>query len=418
MRIGCRVAMPGKVLRGRQNARPRHRVRARNECGNECRHIVRVLSVGADIDDRIVGIVVDVGIGKKEPLHTQRARFPRRDFAFDMRLFRIARGCECHCVRKDRRRIHSHGSAALEIGGDKQRNLRQPLHAIDKTGGFQRIGLGDCAAVGNVDQNQAAHVLLRNQVNELAVLARASVHGMAAEPDDDELRNPLSRGHRLHPPLCNSLIGRGTIGLWAAVAGFAPFLALPAAAGKTADANVRANASVPVDAARARTVQPARFFCACCQDRAATPGFRRCGWAASFRIARSNSGTSLLLLLTSSSAPDDSVVNPKHSMKPDSRMIRAGASVARIRRISSTPSIPPMRRSVTTTSKRRSEKSPTLPRRSAPFPHHIHDPPESSSGLSAPVRVIVDKQNSGGGNIVFFHAGDRVKVTELSCHCQ
>ena len=68
MRIRSGIAVSWEMFRGGQNVRARHRVRARNECGNERRNVVRIFSVGSDIDDRVVRIVVDIGIRKEEPL--------------------------------------------------------------------------------------------------------------------------------------------------------------------------------------------------------------------------------------------------------------------------------------------------------------------------------------------------------------
>ena len=87
-----------------------------------------------------------------------------------------------------------------------QRDRRQALHPVDETRGFERIGLGYGAAVRDVHQNQAAHMFLPDQVNELPVLARARVHRMSAEADHDQLRDLLPRRQRLHPACGDGLV--------------------------------------------------------------------------------------------------------------------------------------------------------------------------------------------------------------------
>ena len=47
------------------------------------RHFLRILAKGANVDDRIVRIIVDVGDRRKDPLDAQRASLPRRDLAFE-----------------------------------------------------------------------------------------------------------------------------------------------------------------------------------------------------------------------------------------------------------------------------------------------------------------------------------------------
>ncbi len=110
---------------------------------------------------------------------------------------------------------------------------------------------------------------------------------------------------------------------------------------------------------------------------------RRRGCTASFLIARNSSGTSLLLLEISSSAPVDCSVSPRHPMKPESTRSSAypahptrescGSAPPRRSRSSGDPS-PRYRNDV---SERVSQTSSPLP---APSQLHNHDPPESSYG--------------------------------------
>src|SRR5947207_11384259 len=100
MCIGSGIAMSGEVLHGGEYAVAPVAFGALDECFRITRHHLRVLAKGTDVDDGIVGIVVDVSVRIKDPLDTDRARLARRDLAFISSERRLARGSECHCVWK------------------------------------------------------------------------------------------------------------------------------------------------------------------------------------------------------------------------------------------------------------------------------------------------------------------------------
>ena len=87
--IGCSISMSGKMFGCGQNPCRRHRVRAFDERRNESRYVGGIFPVGADVDDGVIGVVVDVGIGKEEPLNAQGAGFLRGNLTFEPRLFGI-----------------------------------------------------------------------------------------------------------------------------------------------------------------------------------------------------------------------------------------------------------------------------------------------------------------------------------------
>jgi hypothetical protein len=96
------------------------------------RYLLGVLAIGADVDDGIIGVVVDVGHRKEEPLDADGARLAGRDLALEARQRRVAGRAEGHGLRKHGGAIHAHGSAALEVAGHQQRHARQLLHAVEE----------------------------------------------------------------------------------------------------------------------------------------------------------------------------------------------------------------------------------------------------------------------------------------------
>ena len=112
VRIHAHIAVSGKMFRGREAAIFLH---AAHERRNETRHAQRIFAEGAHIDDRIIGIVVHVGVRRENPLNSRGARFERRDFADGVGVLRISGRRDGHRVGKPGAFIEAHGGAALEI---------------------------------------------------------------------------------------------------------------------------------------------------------------------------------------------------------------------------------------------------------------------------------------------------------------
>ena len=199
VRVHGGVAVPREMFGGGQREVLLVGVRPFDEGPDVRRDVVRILAEGADVDDRIIGIVVDVGDRVKDPLDAQRARLARGDLAFVAGQRRIARGAERHGVRKNRGAFEPHGSAALEISRHHQRHRGEPLHPIHKRGDLVRLGLLNRAAVRDVVQDEAADFGFVDQADELAVFARPDVRRFAVKGDEDELRDFVARGHVPHP---------------------------------------------------------------------------------------------------------------------------------------------------------------------------------------------------------------------------
>ena len=79
--VGGRVAVPRKMLGGGQHDAAAVGLGSFDEGFHVSRHHLRVLAERADVDDGIVGIIVDIGIGVENPVDTERTRLPRCNFA-------------------------------------------------------------------------------------------------------------------------------------------------------------------------------------------------------------------------------------------------------------------------------------------------------------------------------------------------
>ena len=82
MAVGGGVSVAGKVFgRGEESSR----ARPFHEARGQVRDQGRVFAEGTDVDDGVVGIVVDVGDGRERPVHAQRPALPRGHFAGEAR---------------------------------------------------------------------------------------------------------------------------------------------------------------------------------------------------------------------------------------------------------------------------------------------------------------------------------------------
>ena len=127
MAILGRVAVPGEMLSRHQHGILSIRMRAGDVSLNEARYLSRVLAKRSNVDDRIVGVVIDVGHRGEQPVDAHRARVASGIRPFLTHGRQIMRGGKGHAVRPRRGGVHSHGSASLEIRGDEQRRLGHPL---------------------------------------------------------------------------------------------------------------------------------------------------------------------------------------------------------------------------------------------------------------------------------------------------
>ena len=115
--------MTGEVLSRHQDRILRIGMRACDIGMHKIGDFTSVFAVGSNVDDRVVGIIVDVRNRCEQPLDTHGASVARRLAALIARAGKILRGGECHVVRPGRCGSDSHGRAPLKIGAHQQRHL-------------------------------------------------------------------------------------------------------------------------------------------------------------------------------------------------------------------------------------------------------------------------------------------------------
>ena len=149
VRIDGGVAVAGEVLGGGEREILLVGVRALDEGHHVRGDGLRVLAEGADVDDRIVGVVVDVGDRVVDPVDAEGAGLARRDLALVAREWRDRR----------RRRTPWRGGrrwcrpARMEAPRSKspptiRGTVREPLHLVQERGDLVGLGLLDRPPVG------------------------------------------------------------------------------------------------------------------------------------------------------------------------------------------------------------------------------------------------------------------------------
>ena len=140
VRVGCRVAVSGKVLGRGQKPRA---ARAADIGAHQRANLRGIFSKRTSVDDRIDWVGIDVSNRHQVPLHADGARFLRHHAPKPLRQFRLAGGAERHAVRKHRGSIQAHGEAAFIVGSHKQRDFGGMLKLIDQHGCFIGLALGE-----------------------------------------------------------------------------------------------------------------------------------------------------------------------------------------------------------------------------------------------------------------------------------
>ena len=117
-----------------------------NQGHAQVRNSIRVFPEGANVDDRVVGVVVDVQDWSERDVDAHGAGLQRRDSSQLVGVARIARGAERH-QRRERRRPTEHdvgrdmnGSRKaetrprLQVRGHQKRILGMPLEVVELDG--------------------------------------------------------------------------------------------------------------------------------------------------------------------------------------------------------------------------------------------------------------------------------------------
>ncbi len=204
--IDIGIAVPGKMFGGDQDTIRRVGMRAFDKCGDVARYLLGIFAVGAQVDDRVQGIVVDVGHRREDPVNAQGASLAGGDHAFILHGGEIARRSERHAVRESRAAGDAHGSGSLEIGGHQQRGPGQLLHLVQEQGHGMRLGVADQAVLRGVVDDDAAHVQIGDPVAVFFVILRLAAVDVAIGGDDHQLRDFIVQAHAPHQGLRGPLI--------------------------------------------------------------------------------------------------------------------------------------------------------------------------------------------------------------------
>ena len=92
---------------------------AANELGDVFGDALRIFAERAHVDDGIVGIVVDVGVGREDPMHAGGARFEGDGLADGVGELGIASGGDGHGGREGSAFVEAHAGAGFEVGANE-----------------------------------------------------------------------------------------------------------------------------------------------------------------------------------------------------------------------------------------------------------------------------------------------------------
>ena len=178
MGVLSRVAVTWKVLRTEKNIVCRVRVSPFDEgrdVGGDC---LRIFAEGARVDDGIVGIVVDVRIGREGPVNTKSARLAGGGCAESFASRARSRAAP-NAIRYGKRAVSATRIEAPRSKSEPTSNgsLATPLHVVDKDSHFKGLRK-DHVAVPNVPgHDESADVGLFDPVSEPLVLSIVALAG-------------------------------------------------------------------------------------------------------------------------------------------------------------------------------------------------------------------------------------------------
>ena len=167
MRIHADVTVPGKMFRGCQAAIFFHAV---DELGNILSDALRIFAKGANIDNRIVGIVVHVRIGRENPTHACGLRFESSHFADRVSGFGIVGRAHGHRGRERRTFVDSHCCSGFKIPADEQRSFRVLLQFVGEYCGGINLAALDAERAALRAQDKTADVIFFHLMQQLFVV--------------------------------------------------------------------------------------------------------------------------------------------------------------------------------------------------------------------------------------------------------
>ncbi len=143
------VAVAGEVFQRREHPVG---LRLPNESRGHPPDHLGVLTVRADVDDRVSGVVVDVDDGRKDQVDARHAAFNGRESACGGGEQRVAHGADRHVRRQLGQCVVVPPDASLVICREKERYVRELLKAFD---GLKYVTRGH-----QTRDEEAAHVKL------------------------------------------------------------------------------------------------------------------------------------------------------------------------------------------------------------------------------------------------------------------
>jgi hypothetical protein len=207
VRIHIGIAVAGEMFDGDENAGFGIGVRAFNVSDDVPGNVLWILAVRADVDDGIIGVVIDIGVRCEDPVDAQSARLTCGVEAFETGSFIIAAGGIGHVVRELHGAGNPHGRAAFEIGRDQQRRAREALDAVEEDGHFVRVGILDGAAHDAVDDDESSDAEVHDPAAEAPEVGGIRARVFSKDGHDHQLCDAVSQGHVVHPALCRTAFG-------------------------------------------------------------------------------------------------------------------------------------------------------------------------------------------------------------------
>ena len=198
MRIDSRVAVSGKMLSCRDHAVI---LQAMNERDTHSRCELRIFAVRARVDDRIVGIVVDIQNGSVRDVNSKCASFDRRETTFLVSECGITRCSDRHLRREEAGtaevdRVGNEIPAAcaeagtgFQVGPEQERNLAHRLERVELRRNFCRRAHR---------YREPADLFLLNVLRQPPPLRRVAGYVIAEHARPDYLRRFLPQRHRGH----------------------------------------------------------------------------------------------------------------------------------------------------------------------------------------------------------------------------
>ena len=99
----------------------------RMNCPAKSSHLSRILAERADVDDRIPGIVINIGVGSEDPVNSGGTGLKRGVLTGCVSKLWVVCRADCHRGGEVRSLIEPHAGAALKIGADQERYFGMSL---------------------------------------------------------------------------------------------------------------------------------------------------------------------------------------------------------------------------------------------------------------------------------------------------